>query len=125
MVEPLDHELHRKQVREVAGRRLLWVLVALLIILVLLGQLGLSLQIRQTQTDGTPQGKRIVALQQTISDCVNPQGACYKRSRQNQEDVVQALNLGTVYAVYCVNRNPDATLEEVQACVRKLYESRH
>lgn len=127
-----DHnpELARKVARAELSKRA-FVLILALFVFSFSGVMAWGVyEIRKTQTEGTPTGKRIVALaettkttQDTLLDCVQPTGECYKRSRQNQADIVATLNLGAVYAVYCVDRNPQAEIAEIQACVAKLYES--
>ena len=122
MAEQIDTDLQRKVARAELSRRAFWLSLGLFIA-TFFGGLGWTVyEVRQTQTEGTPTGRRIVALQTTIEDCVNPAGECYKRSRANQESIVQTLNLGAVYAVFCVQRNPDAELPGIKDCVRALYE---
>lgn len=117
-----DRSLERAVARRELLRRLILLSLLIFAASVGLGLLGLSLQIRQTQTDGTPTGKRIVALQETINDCVNPKGECFKRGQARTADAIATLNLGALYAVYCVDHNPSAEIAKIQACVRRLYD---
>lgn len=115
--------MQRKIARAELSRRAFIVTIAVLATSVVAALLALTLAIRQAQTDGTPTGKRIVALQETISDCVDPTGECYQRSQKRQAGVVATLNLGALYAIYCVDRNPQADIAEVQRCVQRLYDN--
>jgi len=128
----VDHELARKVARAELSKRALFVLIGIVGGAIVLTQIFLLFAIRGTQNEGTPTGRRIVALsqttvdlQRTINDCVNPEGKCYQRSRDNQADVVATLNLGALYAVYCVDRNPQADIEDIQRCVKDLYDARN
>lgn len=121
MTESINRDLQRKVARAELSRRAFWMAVALLLV-GYFGVMGWTVyEVRQTQTEGTPQGRRIVQLQETISDCVNPQGDCYKRGQKRTGDAIATLNLATLYAVYCVDRNPRADVPAIQACVRDLY----
>lgn len=121
--DPHDPDLERRITRSEFWRRILVLSVVLTFIVLISGLVTLSLQIRRTQETGSPIGKRIVGLTETIEGCVNPGGTCYQRSRKNQAEAIATLNLGALYAVYCVDRYPRASIAEVQACVRDLYRS--
>lgn len=122
-----DRAYERAETRRELLRRFILLALVLFAAGVGFGLLGLSLQIRQTQTDGTPTGRRIVSLQETINDCVNPEGACYQRSQKRTADVVSALNDGALFAVLCVQRNPavvnqpvEVAVAQIKACVQDL-----
>lgn len=83
--------------------------------------LDLTQEVRKSQIEGTPFGKRVLASSDRVLDCTDPEGECFKRGQARTADVITTLNLGTVYAVFCVNRNPGASIEAVQRCVRDLY----
>lgn len=121
MTENLDRDLRRRVARAELSRRAFIVGLVFVTACVVGALLALTVAIRQTQTDGTPTGRRIVALQETITDCVTPTGECYKRAQKRTGDAIATLNLATLYAVYCVDRNPHADIPSIQACVRDLY----
>lgn len=118
-----DPNLQRAVARQELARRLLAVALVAFMVGISLSFLGISWQIRRTQLEGSPTGQRLLASSDAVLDCTSPEGECFKRSQKRTADVVATLNLGTVYAVFCVNRNPGADIADIQKCVRSLYDA--
>lgn len=116
-----DQDLARRIARAELWRRVLVVSIVLTFAVLIGGVLWLSAQIRQTQQDGSPVGRRLVSLSETINGCVNPGGECFQRSQERQSNAVAMINLGALYGAYCVQHNPDATPGELKRCVERLY----
>lgn len=116
-----EQDLHRKLARAELSRRAFIVSIAFVTALVVGALLTLSIQVRQTQIEGTPTGQKLLTASDRILDCTDPKGECYQRSQKRTADVVAALNLGAIYGAYCVQQNPRSTLPEIKACVEELY----
>lgn len=121
--ERIDRDLQRKVARAELSRRALIVTMLLVAALVVGTQLVTILQVRKTQIEGTPTGQKLSASAERILDCTDPNGECYEKSQKRTADVIAALNLGALYGAYCVQQNPDATIPEVKACVKSLYDA--
>lgn len=112
------------------GRTLAWVAIfvgggslAVLVVWLLASVLTLTQEVRDSQIEGTPFGKRLQESSDQIIDCTSPEGTCYKRSQRRQGEIVATLNLGAIYGAYCVEQNREATIPQIKACVQRLYEA--
>lgn len=111
------------------GRALAWVFIyagggalVIAVIWILATVLDLTQEVRATQLEGTPTGRRLLESSDQIISCTTPEGECFKRGQERTADAIATLNLGALYAIFCVDRNPDAGIPAIQRCVRDLYE---
>lgn len=85
-------------------------------------------QIRATQIEGTPTGKKLVAASDRILDCTDsgtsgqPAGKCYRANQRRTANLVGQIGAGNILAVVCALAVPDGTptdaaLDEVTECV--------
>lgn len=111
------------------ARRALWAAagigVAVLLIGLVIGILkfvALTQAVRDTQIEGTPTGKKLVAASDRILDCTTPEGQCFKDSQQRTAQAVADVNRVVIIAAACsAGLPPGMTVEErqdeIQACV--------
>lgn len=83
-------------------------------------QLYNTAQIRATQVNGTPTGKAILETNEQIKSCLQATGDCYKASRQNQIAIISTMSDRQIYAILCVRRTPEASVEKLKECVDKM-----
>lgn len=83
------------------GRRIGWALVYLLVAALALSVVGVVAAIRQTQIEGTPNGRKILAASERILDCTDPEGECYQQGRKQTADAVSDVNRVVVLAAAC------------------------
>lgn len=117
----LDVLAQAKDVRAERLRRLRNVALIALAVAYAASQFYITFGVRRSQQTGTPLGHQVVGIAQTVKDCVDPHGKCYQRAQANQKQIVATLNLGALYGAFCVRNNPDATINELKACVRRQY----
>jgi hypothetical protein len=110
-------------------RRAVWVFIAagsaaliIGLVYVVATLLDLTPEVRNTQIEGTPTGRKLVASSERILDCTEPDGACYKASQARTAKAVGDINRVIVLAAACsVGLDPTWTVEqrqaEIQACV--------
>lgn len=86
---------------------------------------GLADSIRTAQKGNT---KTITNSQETldvVKDCTQPKGTCYqdgqKRTGQAVQDISEATTQASIYAAYCVHREPDASVAKIEACVNQQF----
>lgn len=90
-------------------RPLIWMMVAVLSAALVLGigwAVARILDIAQTTQQTATQ----------VSDCLSPRGACQKAARARQEETERTI----VYAITCARHMPQASEEQVLACVERL-----
>lgn len=119
----VDQNVRRQVARAELTRRAFIVGAAFLTAALVGALLTLTLAIRSTQLEGTPTGQKLVRSADRILDCTDPNGDCFKQSQARTADVVAALNLGALYGAYCVQQNPDASIPQIKACVKRLYDA--
>jgi hypothetical protein len=99
------------------GALLLSLLIGLLVSLQ-----ALTAEVRETQIEGTPTGKKLLAGSERILDCTDPDGACFKESQARTADAVGDINRVIVLAAACsVGLEKGLTVDqrqtEIQTCV--------
>lgn len=111
------------------GRRVGWAIVYLCVAVVIIGTVGVLVRIttlteavRDTQLEGTPTGKKLVASADRILDCTEPQGQCFKRSQERTAKAVGDINRVIVLAAACsVGLDRGMTVDQrqiqIQQCV--------
>ena len=102
------------------------VLACLGLLVVLLGQ------VRNTQLEGSPTGKRLLESSDRVLDCTDagdptsdpprPAGDCYVQNQKRTRDVVGDIGATNILAVVCALDVPDGTptdraLRQVTKCV--------
>lgn len=116
-----DHDLARRAARADLATRLF-----VIVLLALLFGAGVKIyQIRNTQLEGTPTGKKLVASADRILDCTEPTGgedSCYQRSQRATAEAVGQIGAANILAVVCAlqvaNGTPlDEALDQVTRCV--------
>lgn len=64
-----------------------------------------------------------VQARDTIVDCVDPEGKCYKDGQERTGAAVTGIVVGTreviIATQVCNNKHPNATVDELEACVDK------
>lgn len=119
--------------RDSRVRAVVWALIGVLVAAVValtLSAAALTAQIRQTQLEGTPTGKKLVAASDRILDCTDPgvggspPGKCYKESQERTAKAVGQIGAANILAVVCALQVPNGTplnqaLDQVTACVAR------
>jgi hypothetical protein len=107
----------------------LWTGVGLLLAAALSVPVLLS-QVRQTQLEGTPTGKKLVASADRILDCTDAggdghrPGKCFQQSQKRTAEVLASVQRIILLSAVCaVDLDPDATVEQrvqqITACVTR------
>lgn len=108
------------------GYAVLWLGVGLLLSALLSVPVLLS-QVRQTQLEGTPTGRKLVASADRILDCTDPKGgkaSCYQQNQRRTAELVGQIGAGNILAVVCALQVENGTplqkaLDQVTACVAR------
>lgn len=118
MSEPEELRREESQYRRalVVGRLVVGAF-AVLVLALLVAVVYLALQVRHTQLEGTPTGKKLLAAANQIESCTTPDGECYKRGQKQQGGAIADINKITVYAAACADREGEQTVEAIQFCV--------
>lgn len=95
-----------------------------LAVAVLLAAIAVIGQIRSTQIEGTPTGKKLVTSADRILDCTEPKGECYRRSQRQTADIlISAQRIIILSAACSTDLDPAASVDEriaaISACVTK------
>ncbi len=68
--------------------------------------------------------RRVVALQQQISDCVTPGGVCYQRTlgqgKANITAIIGGTNEAALYYAYCADKPGQQSLRDLRSCAAAL-----
>lgn len=106
------------------ARRVLYVSVAIGTALLVIGfayamaaLLGLTQAVRDTQLEGTPTGRKLVASADRILDCTEPEGECFKQGQERTAKAVGDINRVIVLAAACAAGLPDG-LSDNQRVIR-------
>lgn len=91
--EPTEREKTRKARH--AGSFLFGVGVMAVVLI----QLYTILAIRNTQQEGSPTTKRLIAIAEQIDSCTNPEGDCYKRGQEQTAKAIVGINKGTLLVI--------------------------
>lgn len=112
-----------------ARKRAAWVVIyicAASLVFAVVGMFASSLQtlqaVRDTQIEGTPTGKKLLAASDRILDCTDPEGECFQDSQERTAKAVGDINRVVVLAAACsVGLDESLTVaerqEEISACV--------
>lgn len=111
--------LARRTARADLWKRIVIVLALLFTASGLIVNLVTVVLIRQTQQDGSPILKEVIALSETISSCVTPGKPCYDNGQARTGKAVESINKITTLAIACADEAGVQTLEEIRACVLK------
>jgi hypothetical protein len=92
----------------------------------------LAAEVRNTQLEGTPTGRKLLDASERILDCTDagdekagrPPGRCFKESQQRTADAVGNINRVAVLAAACAAGLPDGMSDQqrvirVQDCLIK------
>ena len=111
--------------RKHLGWALLWMCSAafvLGVVVMISLTLQLATEVRDTQLEGTPLGKKLQSSADRILDCTSPDGQCYKDGQERTAKAVGDINRVIVLAAACsVGLDKDLTVDqrqvEIQQCV--------
>lgn len=73
--------------------------------------------IRTTQVEGTPTGKKISKLADTIEDCVSPTGKCYKEGQARTKGVLDNVGVIIILSNSCADEMGTQDYSTIRACV--------
>lgn len=111
-------ELEQKRYRRaLVLLRLLQGAFAIAVLALLAAAVFVVVQVRSTQIEGTPTGKRIVEIAEKIDSCTDPEGECTQRGQQRTASAISDINRISIIAAACADRPAQQTLEEIQGCV--------
>lgn len=88
-------------------KRVLIVATTVLVLACLLLTLKVSSQVRDTQLEGTPVGKRLLESSERILDCTEagsetqPPGECYQRNRESTAEVLASVQRIIILSAAC------------------------
>jgi hypothetical protein len=122
--------------RDSRVRAVVWVLIGVMaatVIALVLVAASLTAQIRQTQLEGTPTGKKLVAASDRILDCTDPAGgrdSCYQRNQRRTAEAVGQIGAANILTVVCALNVPNGTplqeaLDQVTQCVADRLSRQH
>lgn len=103
------------------------VAVVLGLLLVLIGQVSDVIgQVRATQLEGTPTGRKLVSSADRILDCTDPEGDCYKENQKNTAALLGTVQRIIVLAAACaVDVTPAQSVEQredaITLCITKQF----
>jgi hypothetical protein len=84
---------------------------------VLAGEIrDLAEQIRETQLDGTPTGKKLLASSERVLDCTSPNGKCFKRGQAATAAAVGDITQVVILAAACSGVTP-GDVDAITRCV--------
>lgn len=115
-----DDEREREQVRyrrALTVLRLLQGAFAISVLTLVAAALFVVLQVRGTQLEGTPLGKKLLEQAETIKSCTSTDGECAKRNRKQTADLVADINRISIIAAACADQPAQQTVEQIQSCV--------
>lgn len=93
--------------------------VIAVIVAVLMSALN-SADIKQTQLEGTPTGKKLLEASERILDCTDPEGVCYKDSQARTAQAVGDINRVIVLAAACsVGLDRSKSVDERQIAIQE------
>lgn len=103
-----------------------WVLLSVTAAVVILGLVTLLVstwqiadEVRNTQIEGTPTGKKLVASADRILDCTSPEGQCFKDGQKRTANAVGDINRVIVLAAACsVGLNPEWSVSRRQTAIQ-------
>lgn len=75
--------------------------------------------VRSTQGDTSPTGKRLLAISQSIEDCVKVDGDCYKNRLQNANNSTNTILSAMAATIACAVENPTYEFKSLRVCVFK------
>lgn len=112
----------RAETRALFFRRIAVSAAVAALVIALGAVLYIAVEIRGTQLDGTPTGKKLVASADRILDCTDPKGKCAQRNQQATADYLGQIGAGNILAVVCALQVPNGTpleqaLHQVTDCV--------
>jgi hypothetical protein len=113
-----ERPLPRAETRALFFRRMAVAFMAAALMVALGAVLYIAVQIRGTQIEGSPTGKR-------IESCTTPGKPCYDRGQAQTAKAVAQLLTGNVNALACAMQVPpgttvDETIDLITACLRRL-----
>lgn len=77
-------------------------------------------QVRQTQLDGTPLGRKLQESSDRILDCTQPTGECFKDGQKRQAGALATVQQITILAAACsATVSPDEPLARRIASITK------
>lgn len=111
-----------KAARAELVKRVLIVVTAVAVMVVLGLQVALLNQVRRTQIEGTPTGRKLVAASDQILSCTDPTGECYQEGQRRTATAVSDISASNILAVVCALDVPNGTplnqaLQQVTDCV--------
>lgn len=98
------------------------VLVIVAVVAAILVSATNTADIKTTQLEGTPTGKKLLEASERILDCTDPEGQCYRDSQERTASAVGDINRVIVLAAACaVGLDPESPVAkrqiEIQNCV--------
>lgn len=126
MSEGTDPRALAKATRAELMKRILIVVTAVMVATVLGLLLVVLGQVRATQLEGTPTGRKLVRSADKIIDCTDPEGDCYQENQENTAELLGTVQRIIVLAAACaVDVTPAQSVEEREAaitvCVTKQF----
>lgn len=102
------------------ARRALYISIAIGLSTLVVGLVLAIASIRQTQLDGTPTGRKLLAASERILDCTDagddstgrPPGKCFTESQERTRDAVGNINEVAVLAAACAAGLPDGLSDD-------------
>jgi hypothetical protein len=100
--------------------RLLVVGFAALVLALLVAVVFLALQVRHTQLDGTPTGKKLLESSEQIISCTTPGKKCAEANQRAMASAIKAIShnnaKAAAAATACAARRPHQSFAKVYAC---------
>lgn len=75
--------------------------------------------IKASQEEGSPVGRRILELSQTIKGCVEVEGECYKDRVKNNNGSTNTILSAMAATISCMDEVPDREFKGLRECVFK------
>lgn len=112
-------------------RKLTWAIIGMLVGAIVAALVSVPVavwQIRDTQLEGTPLGKKLTVSAERILDCTdagdekNPPGDCYRKNQERTAEVLASVQQITVLAAACAldtsNDQPvSVRVARISACI--------
>lgn len=126
MSEPIEHPHPRRRLILAASIAFLALVAVVLSMLAIFGTFTTTNDVRDTQLEGTPFGKKIAKSVDDIAqvlallqDCLDPNGVCGKAAAENQRVIAEHLHEDAITIAACADKPGVQTRAEINACVEQ------
>lgn len=123
-MSPLSDAHPRTRFWIITGLAFLALIALVLSLTAIFQTAGTTQDVRETQLEGTPFGKKIqqsiddiAAVLAILQDCLDPNGVCGKQSAEGTAAIIEQFREDSITAAACADQPGTQTREQIAACV--------